>query len=268
MEDGGVGDPSLLLDRETGRVWCFHAYGPPGIGFGTAKAGAVTGPTTLQLHTIYSDDDGVSWSEPVDLTPQVKDASWQTIFATSGTDIQTSTGRFLVPLVGRDAAGIVAARNAFSDDHGRTWRVGAAIAVNTDESHNVELADGTILQNMRNGKRRAVARSADGGVSFGAVEHDAALIDPVCNASIARRKNVLIFTNAASEKRERLTVKLSYDGGKTWPAARVLHAGPAAYSAVIVLRDGSVAALYERGDADPYEKISFARFSIAWVKGR
>ncbi|MBL8211636.1 MAG: exo-alpha-sialidase, partial [Bryobacterales bacterium] len=60
VPEGGVGDPSFLLDPRSGRIWCFHAYGPPGIGFPTAKPGATTGPTTLQVHAIHSDDDGAS----------------------------------------------------------------------------------------------------------------------------------------------------------------------------------------------------------------
>jgi len=269
---GGVGDPSLLLDRRTGRVWCFHSYGPPGIGFGTAQPGALTGPTTFQFHAMHSDDDGATWSQPADLTPQVKDPAWQAMFATSGTHFQTSRGRFLVPLVTRDAAGVVSSRNAYSDDGGVTWKAGAFIGRDTDESKAVELADGTILQNMRlrDSKTRAVARSTDGGITFGPAAPDAALIDPVCNAGIARyrrgARDLLVFTNAASTKRENLTVKLSSDGGRSWTAGRALHRGPAAYSTVIPLRDGAIGVLYERGERISIERITFARLRIEWAE--
>ncbi len=272
VKEGGVGDASLLLDRDTGRVWCFHAYGPPGIGFLESRPGARTGPTTLQWHAIHSDDDGATWSEAVDLTPQVKDPAWQGMFATSGTDIQTRNGRFLVPMVVRDDQGVIGSRNAYSDDHGQTWKIGQAAGRDTDESHNVELKDGMILQNMRNGRTREIARSRDGGVTFGPAQHDAALIDPSCNAGITRYsrngKDIIIFTNAASTKRENLTVKLSYDGGHTWPVARVIHAGAAAYSTVIPLRDGGIGVLYERGETNPAERITFARFNLEWATGQ
>jgi sialidase-1 len=269
VKEGGVGDASLLVDRDTGRVWSFHAYGPPGIGFQTAKAGERTGPNTLQFHAMYSDDDGATWSDDIDLTPQVKDPAWQAMFATSGTDIQTRKGRFLVPMVVRDSAGVIRSRNAYSDDHGKTWRVGKPAAPGTDESHNVELEDGIILQNMRNGKTRAVARSEDGGITLGPTEHDPALIDPGCNAGITvyRRngKDIVVFTNAASTKRENLTVKLSYDSGRTWPVARTIYAGPAAYSTVIPLAGGDIGVLYERGESSATERITFARFNPEWV---
>lgn len=265
---GGVGDASLLLDPRTGRIWCFHAYGPPGIGFLTAQAGATTGTQTLQFHATHSDDDGLTWSAPVDLTPQVKAREWRALFATSGTHFVTSKGRYLVPLVVRDGDGQLAARNAFSDDSGRSWQVSSAIAPASDESKVVELANGTLLQNMRNGKRRLTARSLD-GVHFETASHDEALIDPGCNAGMVRYRHgshdLLIFSNAASEKRENLAVRYSRDGGRTWSAPRVLHAGPAAYSTVIGLRDGTLGVLYERGEQNPAERITFARFSMKWL---
>jgi sialidase-1 len=269
VKEGGVGDPSLLLDRSNGRVWCMHAYGPPGVGFGNSKPGA----NTLQVNAIYSDDDGATWSSPRDLTPQVKDPAWNGLFATSGTNIQTSTGRLLVPLAVNDSNGTIGSRNAYSDDHGKTWKTGGWAGTGSDESHAVELADGTILQNIRTSAKdhehtRGVARSADGGVTFGPMEHDAALVDPACNAGIARRKDVLIFTNVAdAAKRRMLTVRLSYDGGKTWRVSRVLQAGPAAYSTVIFLQDGDIGMLYEQGEKSSIEKITFARFPLEWVTG-
>ena len=45
--------------------------------------------------------------------------------------------------------------------------------------------------------------------------------------------------------RKRLTVKLSYDDGGTWPVSRILEAGPAGYSDLACLRDGTVLCLYE-----------------------
>lgn len=259
VAEGGAGDPSLLLDRTNGRVWCFHAYGAPGVGFGTPTAAA------LQVNAMYSDNDGETWSAPVDLSPQFRDPSWKGMFATSGTNIQLTTGRLIVPLVVRDARGVIASRNLYSDDHGKSWRAGSAAGDNTDESHAVELPDGTVLQNMRNGKTRAIARSKDGGVTFGETTHDDALIDPSCNAGIVRLGDAVLFTNAASTKRERLTIRMSRDNARSWPVSRVIHAGPAAYSTVIALGDGTIGVLYERGERHAVERITFARFNLEWL---
>ena len=81
-------------------------------------------------------------------------------------------------------------------------------------------------------------------------------------------KGRILFSNPASLKREKMTVRLSYDDGKTWPVAKELHAGPAAYSCLAVLPDGSVACLYERGVKHPYETITLARFSLEWLTAK
>jgi sialidase-1 len=98
------------------------------------------------------------------------------------------------------------------------------------------------------------------------------LIEPVCQASLLRYtlketggKNRLLFSNPASTLREKMTVRLSYDEGASWPVAKLLHEGPAAYSALTVLADGTLACLYERGDKSAYEKITFARFTLDWL---
>ena len=167
---------------------------------------------------------------PRDLTPQIKDPSWQSMFAASGTRFQTSTGRYLVPMVVRDAQGVVASRNAYSDDAGKTWSIGAAIGSGTNQSKCVELSGGAIMQNMRNGPTRAIALSNDGGVTFGPVTHDAALIDASCNAGIARylrkHRDLLLFTNAADTKRQNLTLKFSAIKVKPQPQATVYTAVP------------------------------------------
>jgi sialidase-1 len=62
-----------------------------------------------------------------------------------------------------------------------------------------------------------------------------------------------------------VTVRLSYDDGKTWPISKLLHEGPSAYSNLAVLSDGSIACLYERGAQQPYETITFARFTLDWL---
>ena len=62
-----------------------------------------------------------------------------------------------------------------------------------------------------------------------------------------------------------MTVRLSYDEGKSWPVAKQLHGGPSAYSCLTVLSDMTIGCLYERGDGTPYEKITFAHFDIEWL---
>ena len=91
----------------------------------------------------------------------------------------------------------------------------------------------------------------------------------MCQASLIRLDGKrLLFSNPASEKRERMTVRLSNDDGATWTASHVLHAGPAAYSSLAALGKGRAACLYERGEQRAYEKITLATFSVRVLGAR
>jgi sialidase-1 len=54
-----------------------------------------------------------------------------------------------------------------------------------------------------------------------------------------------------------MTLRVSYNDGKSWPVSKVLHAGPSAYSDLVSLRSGDIGILYEAGEESPYEGIVF-----------
>lgn len=263
----GGGDPTLLVDRQTGRIWMFYVYGEPEKGLPRGRH--------LWVHAVHSDDDGKTWSKPIDLTSSLQKPDWSTSVSAPGIGIQIRTGRLLMPSYltkGKMAQSFL----GFSDDHGKTWHIGGAVAPKTNECQVVELVDGSLMINMRSNRgkhRRLVATSKDGGKTWNNVHDDPTLIEPVCQASFIRytsvrdgyAKNRLLFANPASTKRENMTVRLSYDEGKTWPVSKVLHAGPAAYSCLAVLPDGAIGLLYERGKKNAYEAIAFARFNLEWL---
>jgi sialidase-1 len=62
-----------------------------------------------------------------------------------------------------------------------------------------------------------------------------------------------------------MTVRVSYDEGKTWPVAKLLNAGPSGYSCLTVLSDMKIGCFYERGDRSSIDKVTFARFSLEWL---
>jgi Neuraminidase (sialidase) len=136
-------------------------------------------------------------------------------------------------------------------------------------------ADGSVYLNMRShhgAGRRAAAWSKDGGLTWSDVKLDDALVEPVCQASVLRLTGLadrdkarMLFANPAGAKREKLTVRLSDDGGKTWPVARVIHEGSAAYCDLAALGDGTILCLYERQE---YSRITLARFDLAWLGTR
>ncbi|MFI7516723.1 exo-alpha-sialidase [Micromonospora echinofusca] len=279
----GAGDPSLLVDRATGTVYCFFTYSPrPGISFWSGSSGLNTAddPNSMHLRYITSRDDGATWSAPVELNPAIKDPGWRQVFFSSGHGIQTSTGRLVQPIAYRDAAGTSHAGNIYSDDHGVTWRRGGSAGGNINESKAIERGTGAVVQNMRHNSTRSrfYATSTDGGATFGPATASTALTDPLCNAdelsylrpsdvgangAPARTRTALFSNNAHPTARNDLTVRLSTDDGASWPARALIKPGGAGYSTMAVLADGKVGNLYEVGNTGG---IHFARFTLDWVK--
>ncbi|GAA4605921.1 sialidase-1 [Actinoplanes octamycinicus] len=280
----GVGDPSLLVDRTTGTVYCFYTYSPrPGISFWSAGTGLNTAddPNSMHLQYVKSTDNGATWSNPVELNPMAKDPAWQQVFFSSGHGVQTSTGRLIQPVAYRDAAGTSHAANVYSDDHGVTWKRGGSAGAPVNESKVLERGSGAVVQNMRHNSTRSrfYATSTDGGITFGAATASAVLTDPLCNAdeisylrpsevganaAPIRTRTALFSNNAHPSARNDLTVRLSADDGTTWPARALIKPGGAGYSTMAVLPDGTIGDLYEVGDSGG---IHLARFTAGWVKG-
>ena len=132
-----------------------------------------------------------------------------------------------------------------------------------------------MMMNMRNYKKsnpkqRAISFSGDGGQHWSKMTYDPALIEPVCQASFLRYtwpkehgRSRLLFANPASTSgRHKMTVRLSYDEGKTWPVSRMIYKDSSAYSCLTVLSDMNIGILYER---DNYKSIYFASFSLDWL---
>src|SRR5205823_13287182 len=125
---------------------------------------------------------------------------------------------------------------------------------NPSESMAVQLPDGRVMLNIRNESpkhRRLTSISKDGISNWSATEFDETLFDPICMASIVRVQDRLVWSNPAgdgnSKARTNLTLRLSTDNGKTWPAQKLLEPGIAAYSDLAATPDGIVFCFYECG---------------------
>jgi len=270
--DNTCGNPCPVVDGKTGTVWLLMTHNLGGDTEARILDGTSKGTRTVWV--TKSDDDGVTWAKPVEITRDVKKPDWTWYATGPGVGIQTTCGRLVVPCDNyvkgskeRQAHVIV------SDDGGKSWKLGGVVGPDCNESQVVELADGSLLLNMRSYRgtnRRLVAVSKDAGETFARPEEDKALVEPVCQASLLRlpgRGGGVLFSNPASTRRERVTVRLSTDEGKTWAHAKVLHEGPAAYSCLAVLPDRTIACLYEGGEKSAYEMITLARFSHGWLTG-
>ena len=280
-EEGWVcGNPAPVLDRDTGVIWLPFCKNLADGDQDLICQGLA--PRTVWL--THSDDEGATWAEPVEITQDAKGANWSWVATGPGHGIQARSGCLVIPcdhtiLGDRGRQDPCHAHVLTSDDHGATWRVGGSADEGTGESTAVETSDGWLYLNCRNkyslpegGNHRCVAWRRDDGASFSPVVHDAALLEPLCQASVCRlssetegQPNRLLFSNPASRTRDHLTVRLSVDEGRTWPVSRLLHQGPAAYSDLCVAPDGTICCLYERGRVGPYEEIALARFNLEWL---
>lgn len=273
----GFGDPSLLTDRTTGRIFLFHAASVNRGFHDSATGNNDNDPDILHTDYSFSDDDGVTWSHRR-ITSAVKDPAWGGIFAASGEGIQLRHGRYQGRLIQqyvlRHGGGNYAA-SVYSDDHGTTWQAGTPVGPGADENKTAELSDGTVMLNSRAAPHRLVAYSGDGGVTYTPLQPDTLLRDPGNNGSLVRyapdapasdpRSAWLLFSNTDDTGiRRNLTVRMSCDDGQTWPVSKVVVPGSAAYSTLTPLPGGRVGLLYERAG---YQHITYSSFGLDWLGG-
>lgn len=258
-EGQSASDPSMIVDSVTNEVFMFYNF----MNLDTEK-------DVYYLHVVKSNDNGKTWGTPQDITSQITKPEWHDDFKfiTSGRGIQTRSGKLLHTMVNLNSG-----LHLFgSDDHGKTWYFIDTSIQPADESKVIELSDGTLMINARvNGAgMRYVHTSTDEGQTW-TTNPAPKLKDPSCNGAIIRYtavedgddKNRLLFSNANSYKdRINLTVRISYDEGKTWTEGKTIYDGPSAYSDLTILENGDIGVFFEQ---DNYTKNSFVSFSLDWL---
>ena len=226
----GVGDPSILVDTKTNTIWIVAAW-THGMGNQRAWWSSHQGMdlnNTAQLVMVKSTDDGKTWSEPINITEQVKLPEWYFLLQGPGRGITMSDGTLVFPIQFIDKTRIPNAGIMYSKDGGKTWKIHNHARTNTTEAQVAEVEPGVLMLNMRDnrGGSRAVYTTTDLGKTW--KEHESsrtALREPVCMASLISvkaednvlGKDILIFSNPNStSQRKDITIKISFDGGYTW----------------------------------------------------
>ncbi|MDY2947624.1 MAG: exo-alpha-sialidase [Mannheimia varigena] len=250
---------------------------------------------TSYLWLIHSDDEGETWSNPVDITPQVK-ADWMQFMGVGpGNGIQLKNGNLVMPvyytnnvgkLNGSQTAAVIISR-----DGGKTWERGEAPTdrwetanggsrllnnyyKQTTESQLIELDNGEIKMFSRNlidGKKKVViSTSKDGGYSWtNSKVLDDALLDPYSQMSVIKYskringKEIVIFANPHSTTRSNGKVWLGEvqdDGSIVWKYNTNITVGtPYAYNSLTELPNGDIGLLYEEFQG---QNVQYVRLNI------
>ncbi len=269
QNQNGVGDPSILVDEITNTIWVAGLWvsGLPGqTAWNGSKPGLKPGETG-QFILVKSEDDGLTWSQPINITEQCKNQAWNLFFQGPGKGITMKNGILVFPAQFKDDQKVPFSTIIYSKDHGKIWVVGTGAKSNTTESQVVQLADGSLMLNMRDDRNRtekgdqngrAVTITKDLGQTWTVhSSSNAALPESNCMASIISAKvmingiskDVLFFSNP-NDKNERahMTIKASMDQGVTWPVQYQVELNSNdsyGYSCLTMVNESTLGILYE-----------------------
>ena len=282
-DQNGCSDPNILVDRTTGEIFvsAVWTHGKPGThqwrGKGSEPGYSIN--KSSQFMIVRSVDDGLTWGTPENWTKKLKDPKWHLFAPAPGNGITLSNGTLVMPTQGRDAVGRPFSNLMWSEDHGKNWTLSEHARDNTTECAVVELSNGSLMLNMRDNRNRsdksktngrAVSVTLDMGKSWSVHPSDhKALPEPVCMASLLSHdlpdgRRALFFSNPNSkQRREKMTVRMSLDGGQTWPRSILLDQKGGAYSSLAMVDEKTLGILYESSVADMvFQKMNLSEFGL------
>jgi sialidase-1 len=287
-----AGNPVPIV-TSTGRIVLVHVRNAAEATESLIIRGKMAAENGRRVWAQHSDDDGLTWSKPVEITYDTKKSGWRWYATGPGHGIQLQHGKHADRIVvaanhtaaptGKDT-GAEGKYNAghciYSDDLGATWHLGYVDHttddyVNPNETTAAELPDGRIYFNTRCKSaapgNRAEAYSSDGGQTLDSPFHpQAGIVTPVVEGSLLHlgTPDVLLYSGPADpDARAVMTVRASKDQGITWTTVHTVNGLPAAYSDLVRIDDETVGLLYETGEFGPYETITFRRIPVAELTG-
>jgi hypothetical protein len=302
VDDGPnkFGNPVPIVDRRTGRVVLNTTRTGGDVTSEDIRCGRADEEDTRRSFVQHSDDNGATWSAPVEITQDVKPSTWRHFVGGPGHGIQLARGEHAGRLVvpgnhsaappdgsGDDCGPLAGGHSLYSDDGGLTWHLGAVDpgvggVVNPNESTAVELDDATVYFSARDQGgtspgRRLDTTSSDGGASFDAPYRAAPdIVTSQVQGSVLklaqpadRRTRIVLSVPGHPTARENLTVWSSLDQATSWRRGLVVYDGPSGYSDLVELDPNTLGVLFENGDrlSDDtfltyHQRISFARVPV------
>ena len=283
-----VSNPAPVVDHfdpkyPKGRIFLFYNTG------NVSEHNLRLGKGIREVHFITSIDEGKSWSKSINITNQVHFNSstsqsqndWRTNATTPGHAIQFKRppyqGRLYIPANHSKGDPLerfneYRAYGFYTDDHGKHFEVSPDLKTpSSTEAIGTELSDGRLMLNVReqNGasKTRLIALSSTGGEQWDTEFFDNELISPVCQSSIllfeGSKDTILIYSGPNSKNlREKMTIKGSFDEGKTWPLKKEIYSGTAAYSDLVQINENDIGLLYERDNNGVYfNRLSYLKLT-------
>jgi len=292
IDNWTVRQTSAIVDPQRGKIMIFGHKSPRfnAEGERITETWKIENPDEMKKlgdghFYLESNDDGISWSEMIDIDLPYWPHDPGIVLSTG-----KHKGRYILPA--RTNTGKEFDWNTmfngvlYSDDKGKTWLAGGLTQSHVGEACVVELSDGRVYVNSRNHAEnygiRNHAISSDGGETFTEFGDDPQLIEPTCDAGMTGftdpgKGHVILFSNPAVKATKRwdgtsrrfMSVKASFDEGKTWSLDKLVYEGPSAYSGIAVGKHGEIFLVYERaaaGSKDSRQHISIARFNLAWLE--
>ena len=268
------GNPVPIVD-DRGRIHLLMTWN-----FQTDKWGAITngtGEDSRRPYYTYSDDDGITWAQPVEITSSVKKEKWDW-YATGpchGIQIQKGIhkGRLVAPnyFTTRESGKVTSYSHIiYSDDYGKTWKPVEPTPVGgAGECSVAEIGEGTLMLNMRadEGFYRKSCTSIDGGLTWSSPQISIDQIDCKCQGSILSIGGAVFLSNAASAtERINMTIKKSTDNGKNWKGQYTVYEGNSGYSDIVELSDSQIAIIYEGGEKRYTDGLAFKVVSIKSIQ--
>lgn len=256
-DNNGVGDPAIVFDPASKKLFVVALWSKGNRSIAGSGPG-LTPDETGQLVISESSDDGLTWTKPYSITPQVKDPAWKIFFQGPGNGIIMKNGTIVFAAQYWDASHVPYSTIIYSTDGGKNWQRGIGAKSNTTEAQVVELEPGHLMLSMRDnrGKFRSVATTKDFGKTW--LEHPTSyqlLDDPVCMAGFTKAnvqtkeglKDLLFFSNPNSQlSRINMSIRASQDNGNHWPYSLLIdERSTFGYSVMVRIDEKTIGLLYE-----------------------